>query len=80
MQRQTLREINPELYAQMKQEQARLREEVLPVTLLARICPNCLHVLERLPRGVHGECILKCPVCKEETVFPTLFYRSSKSK
>ena len=50
MPRPTLRESNPELYALMKKEQAKLREEVLPITMLARVCPNCLHMMEYLPR------------------------------
>ena len=78
MPRPTLRESNPELYALMKKEQAKLREEVLPITMLARVCPNCLHMMEYLPRGIHEEVMLKCPICKEELVYPTLYYRSGK--
>ncbi len=77
MGKMNLRETNPELYAALKEEQAKLRYDTLKVALMARICPYCQHVSEYLACGVHDRSVQKCRKCGEEIVFPAVYFRIS---
>lgn len=70
-----IRESNPALFAQVKSEQDKLREECTASIKVARLCPYCGHKITTICKGNHGYATEKCVNCGEEVIFPPISFR-----
>lgn len=73
----TLKEHDPQRYAQICREQDRLKEAYSDSMQMARLCPFCGHKVEILCRGSHSGAYIKCPGCGENVFFPPVSFRRS---
>ena len=65
MPKNNLRDMNPDLYARIKDAQARIAAEYNATSTVARVCPYCGLKLSLLADGQHGAERRKCPDCGE---------------
>ena len=70
-----VRETNPVLYAKVKSEQDKLREDCTARITVARLCPYCGHKITTIYKGNHGYATEKCVNCGENVIFPPISFR-----
>lgn len=73
--RVTLKQRDPQRYAQICREQDRLKEAYSSSVQVARLCPFCGHKIEILCRGPYSGTYTKCPGCGEDVFFPPISFR-----
>lgn len=73
------KENDPERYARVKEEQAKLQTRCKSELRLARLCPYCDYKLSIAIKGEHSWISEKCPNCGEVVYFPPISFRKASN-
>jgi len=73
------KENDPERYARVKEEQAKLQTRCKSELRLARLCPYCDYKLSIAIKGEHSWTSEKCPNCGEVVYFPPISFRKTSN-